>query len=147
MRYSCWKKSEKDPAKEPQMRAATMPEGPEGDFTETTATGPSWNTDQGVYHSCESAGEKPIGVTKVSLRYEGNSSTGQPWSSEKGLSKSMVDRTRKMVNYTWVGWSQGKLWWKLAAVLTCKSFVKLEYRGDRLIEPSSSWFPLKFLSG
>ena len=25
--------------------------------------------------------------------------------------------------------------------LTCKSIVKLGYRGERLIEPSSSWFP------
>jgi hypothetical protein len=32
-------------------------------------------------------------------------------------------------------------------ILTCKSFVKLEYRGEKPIEPSSSWFPLKFLSG
>ena len=65
----------------------------------------------------------------------------------KGLSKSISVRTRKMVNYAWVGWSQGKLWWRLVAVLTCKSFVKLGYRGERLIEPSSSWFPPKFPSG
>ena len=69
------------------------------------------------------------------------------WSSERGLSISNVGRTRKMVNYAWVGWSQGKLWWRLVAVLTCKSFVKLGYRGERLIEPSSSWFPPKFPSG
>ena len=30
------------------------------------------------------------------------------------------------------------------AVLTCKSIVKFGYRGERLIEPSSSWFPPKF---
>ena len=76
-----------------------------------------------------------------------SSSIGRPWSSVKGMSKSIFDRTRKMVNYAWVGWSQGKLWWKLVAVLTCKSFVKLEYRGEKPIEPSSCWFPLKFLSG
>ena len=63
------------------------------------------------------------------------------------MSKSIIGRTRKMVNYTWVGWSQGKLWWRLVALLTCKSFVKLACRGERLIELSSSWFPLKFLSG
>ena len=45
------------------------------------------------------------------------------------------------------GWSQRKLWWRLVAILTCKSFVKLGYRGERLIEPSSSWFPPKFPSG
>jgi len=26
-----------------------------------------------------------------------------------------------------VGWSQGKLWWRLVAVLTCKSIVKSGY--------------------
>ena len=66
---------------------------------------------------------------------------------DKGLSMSISVRTRKMVNYAWVGWSQGKLWWRLVAVLTCKSIVKLGYRGERLIEPSSSWFPPKFPSG
>ena len=55
--------------------------------------------------------------------------------------------TRKMVNYAGVGQSQRKLWWRLVAVLTCKSLVELGYRGERLIEPSSSWFPPKFLSG
>ena len=65
----------------------------------------------------------------------------------RGLSLSMCVRTRKMVNYAWGKQSQGKLWWRLVAILTCKSFVILEYRGERLIEPSSSWFPLKFPSG
>ena len=27
------------------------------------------------------------------------------------------------------------------AILTCKSIIKFGYRGERLIEPSSSWFP------
>ena len=65
----------------------------------------------------------------------------------KGLSMSISGRTRKMVNYAWIGWSQEKSWWRLEAVLTCKSLVKFGYRGERLIEPSSSWFPLKFPSG
>jgi hypothetical protein len=39
------------------------------------------------------------------------------------LSKSISVRTRKMVNYAWTGRSQGKLWWRLVAILTCKSFV------------------------
>ncbi|KAF1855802.1 hypothetical protein Lal_00008635 [Lupinus albus] len=34
-----------------------------------------------------------------------------------------------------------ELWWRLAAVLTCKSIVKYGHGGERLIEPSSSWFP------
>lgn len=55
--------------------------------------------------------------------------------------------TRKMVNYARVGRSQRKLWWRSAAILTCKSIVKLGYRGERLIEPSSSWFLPKFPSG
>jgi hypothetical protein len=65
----------------------------------------------------------------------------------KDLSMSIYVGTRKMVNYAWIGWSQGKLWWKLVAILTCKSIVKFRYRGERLIEPSSSWFPPKFPSG
>ena len=62
-------------------------------------------------------------------------------------SKSMNTGTRKMVNYTCAGLSQEKFCWMLEAILTCKSFVGYKYRGERLIEPSSSWFPLKFLSG
>ena len=65
----------------------------------------------------------------------------------KDLSMSISVGTRKMVIYAWTGWSQGKLWWKLVAILTCKSFVWFGYRGERLIEPSSSWFPPKFPSG
>ena len=61
--------------------------------------------------------------------------------------KSVRVGTRKMVNYAWISWSQGKLWWRTVAILTCKSIVKFEYRGERLIEPSSSWFPPKFPSG
>jgi len=64
-----------------------------------------------------------------------------------GLSWSSPVRTRKMVNYAWAGWSQRKLWWRSVAVLTCKSIVGLGYRGERLIEPSSSWFLPKFPSG
>ena len=71
----------------------------------------------------------------------------RPRSSERGLSKSVEVRTRKMVNYAWVERSLGKLRWRLVAILTCKSFVKHWYRGERLIEPSSSWFPPKFPSG
>ena len=62
-------------------------------------------------------------------------------------SKSMYTGTRKMVNYTCAGLSQEKFCWRLEAILTCKSFVGYKYRGERLIELSSSWFPLKFPSG
>ena len=40
-------------------------------------------------------------------------------------------RTQKMVNYACEGRSQGKLWWRLIAILTCKSFVILH------VQPSS----------
>jgi len=33
------------------------------------------------------------------------------------------------------------------SVLTCKSFVRVVHRGERLIERPRSWFPLKFPSG
>ncbi|KAK2511155.1 hypothetical protein Q9966_016714 [Columba livia] len=59
-------------------------------------------------------------------------------------SVSVRARTRKMVNYAWAGRSQRKLWWRSVAVLTCKSVVRPGSRGERLIEPSSSWFPPKF---
>ena len=62
-------------------------------------------------------------------------------------SKSIYTRTRKMVNYTCTGLSQEKFCWRLEAILTCKSFVGFKYRGERLIELSSSWFPSKFPSG
>ena len=62
-------------------------------------------------------------------------------------SKSMYTGTRKMVNYTCAGLSQEKFCWRLEAILTCKSFFGYKYRGERLIELSSSWFPPKFPSG
>ena len=62
-------------------------------------------------------------------------------------SKSMNTGTRKMVNYTCAGLSQEKFCWRLEAIMTCKSFVGYKYRGERPIEPSTSWFSLKFPSG
>lgn len=93
--------------------------------------------------------KNPWGAMKVSTSSQAvkSCSYSRPWSSVKGLSKSISHKTRKMVNYTWVEWSLRKLRWKLEQVLTCKLISKLEYRGDRLIELSSSWFTLKFLSG
>ena len=64
-----------------------------------------------------------------------------------GSLQSINVGTRKMVNYAWPGWSQGKPWWRTVAILTCKSIVGAGYRGERLIEPSSSWFLPKFPSG
>ena len=113
------------------------------------STDPSWNTDQGVYLLCECEGVKTWTHTEREYKmwYVKVATSTIPDLLVKDMSKSIIGRTRKMVNYTWVGWSQGKLWWRLVALLTCKSFVKLACRGERLIELSSSWFPLKFLSG
>ncbi len=63
--------------------------------------------------------------------------------------KSSLVETRKMVNYARTWWSQEKSWWKLALCGTDVQIVaaRPEYRGERLIEPSSSWFPPKFPSG
>ena len=62
-------------------------------------------------------------------------------------SVSACIRTRKMVNCASEGRSLRKFRWKPVVILTCKSFVIHWYRGERLIEPSSSWFPSKFPSG
>ena len=51
------------------------------------------------------------------------------------LSESISVGTRKMVNYACIGRSQGKPWWRLVEILTCKLIFKFGYRGERLIEP------------
>ena len=73
--------------------------------------------------------------------------TGSSGRLDRAPSASTCGRTRKVVNYALLQRSRGKLRWKLDAVLTCKSFVRAWYRGERLIEPPSSWFPSKFPSG
>jgi len=65
----------------------------------------------------------------------------------KHKSSSAHIETRKVVNYTRRGRSQGKRWWRPAAILTRKSFVKSGHGGERLIESPSRWFPSKFPSG
>ena len=87
---------------------------------------------------------KPVGTMKVIIEMLASVAD---WLTGRGLSISIIVRTRKMVNYACEGWSLGKLRWRLVALLTCKSFVTHWYRGERLIEPSSSWFPPKFPSG
>jgi len=71
----------------------------------------------------------------------------EPEAHPKVLSGSVHVETRKIANYACIGRSQKKFWWRLVAVLTCKSIVKCAYSGERLIELSSSWFPSKFPSG
>ena len=113
---------------------------------------PSWNTDQGVLRVCKSLSVKLIrrneskSVIRRVVRGPPASST-DPRTCSKDLSTSILVRTRKMANYACIGWSQKKFWWRLVAILTCKSFVKYTYSGERLIELSSSWFPPKFPSG
>jgi hypothetical protein len=69
-------------------------------------------------------------------------------SAPYGMSKeSIYDGTRKIVNYAWTGSSQKKFWWLSELLLTCKSFVRFEYRGERLIELFGSWFSSKFPPG
>ena len=65
---------------------------------------------------------------------------------ESSLSKGTSVRTRKKVNYVRERQGEGKLWWRLVAILTCVSFVIFGYRRARQIEPLSSWFPSKFPS-
>ena len=55
--------------------------------------------------------------------------------------------TRKMAIHAPSRWSQVKLWWKSETPLMWKSIVGTKYRGERPIELSSSWFPLKKNSG
>ena len=38
----------------------------------------------------------------------------------KCLTYNICATTRKMVNYAWEQWIQGKLWWRFVAVVTCK---------------------------
>ena len=119
-----------------------------------------WSCQNGFYRPVLKHGPRSLPIMRVlrwrnlnayrkgDVRCKAQAATSTNLDSlKKDLSKSIIGRTRKMVNYGWIGRSQGKLWWRLEAVLTCKSFVKFDCRGERLIEPSSSWFPLKFLSG
>ena len=89
---------------------------------------------------CEYSGDKPA------VRNESEGPQGLRWeaqaapstdheSTTKDLSVSISVGTRKMVNYACAGRSQGKPWWRLVAILTCKLIVGFGYRGERLIEP------------
>ena len=42
-----------------------------------------------------------------------------------------------MVNCAREGQMQGKLWWRLQAILTCESFVTLGLWGERQAEPGA----------
>ena len=99
-----------------------------------------------------------IGVSKTLMQNESNhtltvmtSRSGRVQSPSISVSSprilSKYVGTRKIAIYTWAGWSQMKIWWRTERMLTCKSLCRLVYRGERLIELSSSWLYPKFLSG
>ena len=113
--------------------------------TEEIRNFPSWNTDQG-FHTPSRDQIQVLCTWSESISSDLHTS-GPSRSAKTNMRVSVVVGTRKMVNYIWVGWSQTKVWWRFIAILTCKSFVISEYRGERLIEPSSSWFSPKFPSG
>ena len=50
--------------------------------------------------------------------------------------------TREVVSYICLSWSD-RITWKTEEILTCKSFLKGEYRGEKPIELFFSWFLLK----
>ena len=92
---------------------------------------------------------------EASMRSEGEQTRsprfceGRIESEDRSLvfDRSAFVRTRKMVNYARAGRSRTKVWWKAAAILTCKSIVRPKRGGERPIEPSDSWFLPKFPSG
>ena len=65
---------------------------------------------------------------------------------EKGVSSRLHVGTKNMVRYSLMECIQGKLCWNPIAIMTCKYIVKFGYGGERLIKPSSSWFPPKLHS-
>jgi len=71
--------------------------------------------------------ESKGGLRTAEVGIRSNGGTIDRSSLVKDLSKSISVGTRKMVIYAWTGWSQGKLWWRLVAILTCKSFVWFGY--------------------
>lgn len=91
----------------------------------------------------DSYGANPGGAGSPTLRWD-QPRPAPPGALALGTPRSsMRAATRKLASYACVGGSQGKLWWTPAAVLTCKSIVKHEHRGERPIELASSWFPPK----
>ena len=99
----------------------------------------------------ECCGGKPRRAMKVKRRERrapGPAAQRRPTAipREQGLSWSADAGTRKMVNYACSGRSQGKPWWRTEGIVTCKSILRNGYRGERLIEPSGSWFPPKYHS-
>jgi len=119
----------------------------------TGPTVPSWNTDQGVQRACERVGGKLKRTVKAKVVTR-TTKVGRclrpalpPPVTQVTGRWSMPAETRKTANYACAGRSQGKPWWRFGAVLTCESLAGHGYRGERLIERSSSWFLPKFPAG
>lgn len=90
---------------------------------------PSWNTVQGVRHDreriqihLETRNESELYISTNLLSICQNMIIGSmcwSWSNHVG--------TRKVMIYTWIGWSQRKLWWKVSGnvdvQIACQSWV------------------------
>jgi len=101
-----------------------------------------------VAHACESSGVKPVGGMKVNggRRRKLHDRPVSRFYQRIRVRASTIGPER-CVSLAGRGRSQGKPWWRLVVVLTCKSMISSQLRGESLIEPSSSWFPSKFPSG
>lgn len=107
----------------------------------------SMGLDQAQRRNESKGRRRPSELGSWGFRVQGAPTTRPFRFTSVGRSMSVHVGTRKMVNYARAGRGQRKLWWRSVAVLTCKSIVRSGPRGERLIEPSSSWFPPKFPSG
>jgi len=111
------------------------------------AWGREASTSASLTFGCPKKWERPVKCSSDRMFILETATIASSRLRDKTMSASANDRTRKVVNYTLLRQSHGKLWWRPVALLTCKSFVRAEHRGERLIEPPSSWFPSKFPSG
>lgn len=66
---------------------------------------PSWNTDQGVFHIRKLNKVFLFGEEKSNYNWWNDYYPALLWFS-------ICEKTRKMVIYSWVGWSLRKLWWR-----------------------------------
>ena len=82
-----------------------------------------------MLHACKFPGVQLASAMKVNA---GICALATDLDLESGFSKSMSVGTQKMPNNVRDGQNQVKLWWRFVAILTCKSFVILGYRGERL---------------
>lgn len=121
---------------------------------------PVLNTDQGVHHHSEYVSGKLICGMKVKVAPLGGHHAWNRFSTRDLRTRmggfqlrcippylAVLLGPERCVSYVWAGSSRRKRRGRAEAVLTCKSFVRPGYRGERLIEASGSWFTPKFLLG